>query len=202
MRRRKDPVAQRARRALAEAPDVLEAAARSLSGAPRSRAALTERLIVAGYPEELVHAAISRLVELGLIDDERLAQALIDSRDRSRQRGDRAIMQELRRRGIPDEIATRLMEQRAESPTSIEHGATGGDAVTAGAEERAARAALSRVRLRGTDARAETQRVAQMLARRGFPPALCWSLAREHVTNHIREGSGAGEAFDQDGDTE
>jgi len=202
MRRRKDPVAQRARRALAEAPDVLEAAARSLSGAPRSRAALTERLIVAGYPEELVHAAISRLVELGLIDDERLAQALIDSRDRSRQRGDRAIMQELRRRGIPDEIATRLMEQRAKGPVSIEHGATGGDEVPAGAEERAARAALSRVRLRGTDARAETQRVAQMLARRGFPPALCWSLARERVTNHIREGSGAGEAFDQDGGTE
>jgi regulatory protein len=202
MRRRKDPVAQRARRALAEAPDVLEAAARSLSGAPRSRAALTERLIVAGSPEELVHAAISRLVELGLIDDERLAQALIDSRDRSRQRGDRAIMQELRRRGIPDEIATRLMEQRAEGPTTIEHNATGGDVVTAGAEERAARAALLRVRLRGTDTRAETQRVAQMLARRGFPPALCWSLAREHVTNHIREGSGAGEAFDQDGGTE
>lgn len=202
MRRRKDLVAQRARRARADAPDVLEAAARSLSGAPRSRMALTERLIVAGYPEDLVHSAISRLVELGLIDDERLGQALIDSRDRSRQRGDRAIMQELRRRGIPDEIITRLMEQRAKGPTNTEHGAATGDTVTLGAEERAARAALSRVRLRGTNPRAETQRVAQMLARRGFPPALCWSLAREHVTNHFHDGSGAGEAFDQDGGTE
>ena len=44
MARRRDPEAQKARRAAAEASDVLEAAARSLSGAPRSRKSLEERL--------------------------------------------------------------------------------------------------------------------------------------------------------------
>ena len=113
MARRRDPEAQKARRAAAEASDVLEAAARSLSGAPRSRKSLEERLITAGYPEEHVRTAVARLVEIGLIDDERFGQALLDSRDRSRQRGDRALLQELKRRGIDDELAQRLLAQRA-----------------------------------------------------------------------------------------
>ncbi|NDH28472.1 MAG: hypothetical protein EBX81_04020, partial [bacterium] len=47
--------------------------------------------------------------------------------------------------------------------------------------ERAARAALAKLRLRGGDARVEVQRLAQGLARRGFPSALSWRLARERV---------------------
>lgn len=191
MARRRDPEAQKARRAAAEASDVLEAAARSLSGAPRSRKSLEERLITAGYPEAHVRSAVTRLVEIGLVDDERFAQALLDSRDRSRQRGDRALLQELRRRGIDDELAQRLLAQRAAGePQSSEPvwGAT--LRVVAehgeGAEERAARSAVSKMRLRGGDARAEVQRLAQGLARRGFPSALSWRLARERVESETR----------------
>jgi len=189
--RRRDPEAQKARRAAAEASDVLEAAARSLSGAPRSRKSLEERLITAGYPEEYVRAAVARLVEIGLVDDERFAQALLDSRDRSRQRGDRALLQELRRRGIDDELAQRLLAQRAAGePQSMEPvwGATLRvvEEHSEGAEERAARAALAKLRLRGGDARAEVQRLAQGLARRGFPSALSWRLARERVESETR----------------
>ena len=191
MARRRDPAAQKARRAAAEASDVLEAAARSLSGAPRSRRSLEERLISAGYPEEHVRAAVARLVEIGLIDDERFGQALLDSRDRSRQRGDRALLQELRRRGIDDELAQRLLAQRAAGePQSTEPvwGATLRvvEEHSEGAEERAARAALAKLRLRGGDARAEVQRLAQGLARRGFPSALSWRLARERVESETR----------------
>jgi regulatory protein len=189
--RRRDPEAQKARRAAAEASDVLEAAARSLSGAPRSRKSLEERLITAGYPEEHVRAAVARLVEIGLVDDERFAQALLDSRDRSRQRGDRALLQELRRRGIDDELTQRLLAQRAAGePQSTESvwGATLRvvEEHSEGAEERAARAALAKLRLRGGDARAEVQRLAQGLARRGFPSALSWRIARERVETETR----------------
>ena len=186
MARRRDPEAQRVRRAAADASDVLEAAARSLSGAPRSRKSLEERLITAGYPEEFVRAAVARLVEIGLIDDERFAQALLDSRDRSRQRGDRALLQELKRRGIDDELAQQLLAQRAAGETHGSEPVWGAtlrlvDEQGVGAEERAARAALAKLRLRGGDARAEVQRLAQGLARRGFPSALSWRLARERV---------------------
>ena len=202
MARRRDPEAQKARRAAAEASDVLEAAARSLSGAPRSRKSLEERLITAGYPEEHVRAAVARLVEIGLVDDERFAQALLDSRDRSRQRGDRALLQELRRRGIDDELAQRLLAQRAAGESHSTEPVWGAtlrvvEEHTEGAEERAARAALSKLRLRGGDARAEVQRLAQGLARRGFPSALSWRLARERVESEaqapVTEGDPEGE---------
>ena len=191
MARRRDPEAQKARRAAAEASDVLEAAARSLSGAPRSRKSLEERLITAGYPEEHVRAAVARLVEIGLVDDERFAQALLDSRDRSRQRGDRALLQELRRRGIDDELAQRLLAQRAAGESHGTEPVWGAtlrvvEEHSEGAEERAARAALAKLRLRGGDARAEVQRLAQGLARRGFPSALSWRLARERVETETR----------------
>jgi regulatory protein len=200
--RRRDPEAQKARRAAAEASDVLEAAARSLSGAPRSRKSLEERLITAGYPEEHVRAAVARLVEIGLVDDERFAQALLDSRDRSRQRGDRALLQELRRRGIDDDLAQRLLAQRAAGESQGPEPVWGATLRVAeehaeGAEERAARAALSKLRLRGGDARAEVQRLAQGLARRGFPSALSWRLARERVESEaqapVTEGDPEGE---------
>lgn len=202
MARRRDPEAQKARRAAAEASDVLEAAARSLSGAPRSRKSLEERLITAGYPEEHVRAAVARLVEIGLVDDERFAQALLDSRDRSRQRGDRALLQELRRRGIDDELAQRLLAQRAAGESHSTEPVWGAtlrvvEEHSEGAEERAARAALAKLRLRGGDARAEVQRLAQGLARRGFPSALSWRLARERVESEaqapVTEGDPEGE---------
>ena len=202
MARRRDPEAQKARRAAAEASDVLEAAARSLSGAPRSRKSLEERLITAGYPEEHVHAAVARLVEIGLIDDERFGQALLDSRDRSRQRGDRALLQELRRRGIDDELALRLLAQRAAGETQSTEPVWGAtlrvvEEHAEGAEERAARAALAKLRVRGGEVRAEVQRLAQGLARRGFPSALSWRLARERVESEARiplpEGDGEAE---------
>jgi regulatory protein len=166
VRRRKDPALIKERHAAADAAAVLEAAARSLSGAPRSKRSLVERLITAGYPEEHVITATDRLEAVGIIDDERLARSLVESRDRSRQRGDRALAQELRRR--------EPLREGEQTPLS--------------AEERAAYAAAAKVRLRGGDARAEVQRVAQALARRGFPSGLSWRIARERV-------AGAGEGI-------
>lgn len=184
MRRRKDPALIKERHAGADAAAVLEAAARSLSGAPRSKRSLVERLITAGYPEEHVITATDRLEAVGIIDDERLARSLVESRDRSRQRGDRALVQELRRRGVPEEIAVRVLAERSVEAEG-EPLREGGQAPLS-AEERAAYAAAAKVRLRGGDVRAEVQRVAQTLARRGFPSGLSWRIARERV-------SGAGE---------
>jgi SOS response regulatory protein OraA/RecX len=53
------------------------------------------------------------------------------------------------------------------------------------------------LRLRGGDVRAEVQRLAQGLARRGFPSALSWRLARERVEAEsqtpVTEGDAEGE---------
>jgi regulatory protein len=142
----------------------------------------------AGYPNEHVLAAVARLVEIGLVDDERYAQALIESRDRSRQRGDRALLQELQRKGIDGELAQRLMVERATGEIDSPEAAWGStqrqrEELGEGAEERAARAALAKMRLRGGDPRSEVQRLAHGLIRRGFPSALSWRLARERVAS-------------------
>jgi regulatory protein len=186
LKRRKDPALIKERHAAADAAAVLEAAARSLSGAPRSKRSLVERLIAAGYPEEHVITATDRLEAVGIIDDERLARSLVESRDRSRQRGDRALAEELRRRGVPDEIAVRVLAERSDEAEGEQLRV--GEQTPLSAEERAAYAAAAKVRLRGGDARAEVQRVAQALARRGFPSGLSWRIARERV-------AGAGEGI-------
>ena len=186
MKRRKDPALIKERHAAADAAAVLEAAARSLSGAPRSKRSLVERLIAAGYSEEHVITATDRLEAVGIIDDERLARSLVESRDRSRQRGDRALAEELRRRGVPDEIAVRVLAERSDEAEG--EPLRDGEQTSLSAEERAAYAAAAKVRLRGGDDRAEVQRVAQALARRGFPSGLSWRIARERV-------AGAGEGI-------
>ena len=186
MKRRKDPALIKERHAAADAAAVLEAAARSFSGAPRSKRSLVERLIAAGYSEEHVITATDRLEAVGIIDDERLARSLVESRDRSRQRGDRALAEELRRRGVPDEIAVRVLAERSDEAEG--EPLRDGEQTSLSAEERAAYAAAAKVRLRGGDDRAEVQRVAQALARRGFPSGLSWRIARERV-------AGAGEGI-------
>jgi regulatory protein len=193
MRHRTDPEEQRARRATADAERVLEAAARSLGGAPKTRKALTQRLTRLGYPEEHVSAAIARLEQVGLIDDERLARALIESRDRSRPRGDRALLQELRRRGVAEDLAASLLAERAGGDDGGRRDSKVGDA-----ELHAAKAAAARIRLRGGDPRVERQRIAQALLRRGFPGAMAWRVAEERLAGTATEPPQ--EAFDPGGD--
>jgi hypothetical protein len=105
-------------------------------------------------------------------------------------------------RGIDDDLAQRLLAQRAAGESQGPEPVWGATLRVAeehaeGAEERAARAALSKLRLRGGDARAEVQRLAQGLARRGFPSALSWRLARERVESEaqapVTEGDPEGE---------
>ena len=78
---------------------VLEAAARFLEPRARSVAEVRRRLTGAGYRADLVEGAIERMLELGMLDDEAFARAWIESRDRARPRGERAIRQELGLRG-------------------------------------------------------------------------------------------------------
>ena len=88
---------RRERRAAIDDPAVvLEAAARFLEARARSVAEVRRRLTTAGYRAELVEGAIDRLTELGMLDDATFARAWIESRDRARPRGERALANELR----------------------------------------------------------------------------------------------------------
>jgi regulatory protein len=159
---------RRAERAEVTDPSVvLEAALRFLEPRQRSAAEVQRRLLQQGYRADLVEGCITRLVDFGIIDDAAFARGWVESRDRARPRGERALRQELRLKDIDRAIADETLEER--------------DANRPDADTQAARrllerhaAALERV----LDPRARRQRAYALLARNGFDPDVAASVTR------------------------
>jgi len=172
-RRRETPAEGRARRGAVDDPAVvLDAAARFLEVRPRSVEEVRRRLRDAGYRLDLVVTAIERLTNLGMLDDEAFARAWVESRDRARPRGERALRSELRRKGVVDSIVTDVLGER-------DLGLGGGDAPDGGeapaesADETAAARLLARrgaAAAREADPRKRRAKAYALLARNGFDP--------------------------------
>src|ERR671921_2754533 len=112
-RRRKSLEVRRAEHAeITEPTLVLEACLRFLEARPRSAAEVRRRLLLHGYRADLVEGAIERLTELAMIDDAAFARAWVESRDRARPRGERALRQELARKGIDSAITDETLDER------------------------------------------------------------------------------------------
>jgi len=169
-RRRETTAESRARRGAVDDPaTVLDAAARFLQARPRSTAEVRRRLGEAGYRTDLVEEAIARLATLGYLDDESFARAWVESRDRARPRGERALRAELRRKGVADDVVAMIIEDRASRDAGglAEADAGGGPDDVAAArllERRGAAAA------READPRRRRARAYALLARNGFDP--------------------------------
>ena len=91
---------------------MLEAALRFLEARARSESEVRRRLGQAGYRSELVDGAITRLVELGVLDDEAFARAWVESRDRARPRGERALRRELSLKGVDRAVLDEVLDER------------------------------------------------------------------------------------------
>jgi len=186
--RRRETLAEgRARRsAVDDLATVLEAAARFLEVRPRSIVEVRRRLRDAGYRADLVEGAIDRLADLGMLDDEAFARAWVESRDRARPRGARALRDELRRKGVPAadvETALGARERAAQgadpddpSPSSD----PGRRAFSQASDEEAAARLLARrggTVLREPDPRKRRAKAYALLARNGFDPDVCAAVA-------------------------
>jgi regulatory protein len=165
------------RRAAIDDPAVvLEAAARFLEPRARSVAEVRRRLTGAGYRADLVEAAIARMLELGMLDDEAFARAWVESRDRARPRGERAIRQELSLKGVDRATVDLVLGERREAVAGV----PGDDGVTMSPDRVAAERLLAR-NARGlarvADPRQRRQRAYALLARNGFDPDVCREVA-------------------------
>lgn len=69
------------------------------------RAELAEKLRRKGFDDDDVGAAIDRLVDLGLVDDEAFAARFVEFRATDRGWGPRRLTAELQRRGVDRELA-------------------------------------------------------------------------------------------------
>jgi regulatory protein len=178
--RRASLAERRERRAAVDDPTVvLEAAARFLEPRARSVAEVRRRLTGAGYRPDLVDGAIERMLELGMLDDEAFARAWIESRDRSRPRGERAIRAELAQKGVDRSTVDLVLGERREAAAGVP-GDADGDGVAVSADEAAAErlvARNARSLARIADLRQRRQRAYALLARNGFDPEVCRTVA-------------------------
>ena len=171
---------RRSRRAAVDDPaEVLAAAARFLEARPRSTDEARRRLRDAGYRVDLVDAALDRLTELGYLDDAAFARAWVESRDRARPRGARALRDELRRKGVATvdaEAALAAREARAsgDDPDDPRSALGVGERAPSEASDEAAAASLLARKgtglLRQPDAAKRRAKAYALLARAGFDP--------------------------------
>jgi regulatory protein len=143
-----------------------------LESQPRTRHELARTLAKKMVPAEVAERMLDRFEEVGLIDDAAFARSWVESRQAGRGLARRALAQELRRKGVPDEVAREALEL-----------------VDPEAETEAARD-LVRRRLRsmgGLDDRARVRRLTAMLARKGYPPAVAMSVVRDEVAQADEE---------------
>ena len=167
---------RRERRAQIDDPViVLEAAARFLEPRARSVTEVRRRLSGAGYRADLVEGVIERLLELGLLDDAAFARAWVESRDRVRPRGERAMRQELALKGVAREIIDLLLDERRDASARPAADGLVMSADQVGAERLLARHARSLSRV--ADPRQRRQRAYALLARNGFDPEVCRMMA-------------------------
>ncbi|KRF11646.1 RecX family transcriptional regulator [Nocardioides sp. Soil797] len=137
-----------------------------LTGQARSRKELADRLAKKNVPDEIAHRLLDRFEEVGLVDDDAFARAWIASRQPGKGLARRALAQELRRKGIDDLVAREALDE-----------------IDPDDEEAAARR-LVRKKLRsmsGLDHVKATRRLVGMLARKGYPPGMSFSVVREEL---------------------
>ncbi|HXH78817.1 regulatory protein RecX [Nocardioides sp.] len=144
----------------------------ALTGQARSRKELADKLAKKDVPAELAERLLDRFEEVGLIDDEAFARAWIASRQPGKGLARRALAQELRRKGIVDDVAREALDE-----------------IDPGDEEAAARI-LVRKKLRslaGVDQHKATRRLVGLLARKGYGGAMAFAIVKEELRQHGEE---------------
>ena len=148
----------------------IESALRLLAVQPRSERDLADRLRRRGLRREAVDAAITRMREMGYLNDAAYAKFYVDARLAATPRSRRALAFELGRKGVRRELAD-------ESLSDVSDG------------ENAYQAAQRRLRaLRGLDRQTFTRRLGSFLSSRGFGYGVaratidrCWAEMAEEV---------------------
>jgi regulatory protein len=137
---------------------------RRLTAAPRTYAQLRDGLLERGFDISVITQVLDRYVEVGLINDSEFAEMWVRSRHSIRGNARSVLRRELRDRGVPTddaEVALATITDEAERER---------------AGELVRRKLASTVRL---EHQARVRRLTSMLARRGYPPGICFGVVKE-----------------------
>jgi regulatory protein len=137
-----------------------------LTGRARSRSDLATKLAQRNVPDEIATRLLDRFEEVGLVDDAAFARGWVEQRQSGRGLARRALAQELRHKGIDDEVAREALDE-----------------IDPDDEVEAARTLVRRKlrTVRDLDQQVAVRRLTGMLARKGYPPSVAFRVVREEL---------------------
>ncbi|MEE1751694.1 recombination regulator RecX [Streptomyces sp. SP18CS02] len=137
---------------------------RLLTGTPRTRKQLADALRKREIPDEVADEVLARFEDVGLIDDAAFAGAWVESRHHGRGLARRALVRELRTKGVDAELIDEAVGQ-----------------LDSEQEEATARELVDRKlrSTRGLDRDRRLRRLAGMLARKGYPEGMALRVVRQ-----------------------
>ena len=141
---------------------------RRLSHAPRTRKELAKDLKDKDISDEVANVALDRFEEVGLINDQALASNYVSSQHERKGLGKNALRQQLRAKGVSDDVALEAISQISDDQ-----------------EFQAAFAlACKKIRsLQRDDAKTQLRKIVGVLARKGYSSNLAFRVAKEVITD-------------------
>ena len=141
---------------------------RRLSHAPRTRKELAKDLKDKDISDEVANVALNRFEEVGLINDQALASNYVSSQHERKGLGKNALRQQLRAKGVSDDVALEAISQISDDQ-----------------EFQAAFAlACKKIRsLQRDDAKTQLRKIVGVLARKGYSSNLAFRVAKEVITD-------------------
>ncbi|WP_443217774.1 regulatory protein RecX [Saccharothrix sp. CCNWYY140] len=137
-----------------------------LAARARTRVELKDALLRKGIREETAELVLGKFDRAGLIDDAAFAEVWVRSRHEHQGLGRRALVQELRRKGVADEVA-------AEALAAVDDEAE---------QERARELVRKKLRtMSGLDHQTKMRRLVAALARKGYAEGMAYRVVRDEV---------------------
>ena len=145
---------------------------RRLSNAPRTRKELAQDLKNKKIEADIAQVALDRFEELGLINDQTYSENFVSTTHERRKLGKKALKQQLKSKGVSEEIANQAISQISEDD-----------------EFKAALAlALKKIRsIQKDDPQTQIRKIVGLLARKGYSSSLSFQVAKE-VINEFPDG--------------
>lgn len=153
---------------------------RLLTGTPRTRKQLADALRKREIPDEVAEEVLSRFEDVGLIDDAAFADAWVESRHHGRGLARRALVRELRTKGVDSAVIDEAVGQ-----------------LDSEQEEETARELIARKlrSTRGLDRDKRLRRLAGMLARKGYGEGMALRVVRQALEAEGEDTEGLDEPF-------
>jgi len=162
------PVVEEKNKEIEAADAAKQVLLRRLSNAPRTRKELAKDLKDKDISDEVANVALDRFEEVGLINDQALASNYVSSQHERKGLGKNALRQQLRAKGVSDDVALEAISQISDDQ-----------------EFQAAFAlACKKIRsLQKDDAKTQLRKIVGVLARKGYPSNLAFRVAKEVITD-------------------